>query len=78
MPSLPDTYNREAEVVARVEVPLAVRTLVVRELVKVPSVARRSAVKKEPVEVALVKDAASEDKRPLTERDEILVVASTV
>ena len=47
-----------AVVVARVEVPDAVSVpFEVSEVVKTPSVARRSAVKKDPVEVALVKDA---------------------
>lgn len=47
-----------AVVVASVEVPVTARVpLDVREEVKTPSVARISAVKKEPVEVALVKDA---------------------
>ena len=58
------TVRVEAVVVARVEVPTTVSVpCEVRLLVKIPSVARRSAVKKEPVEVALVKDAATALKK---------------
>jgi hypothetical protein len=60
-----DAENAVAVVVARVEVPETARVpFEVRELVKIPSVARRSAVKKLPVEVALVKEAERADKRP--------------
>ena len=60
----PDIVRRVAVVVAKVEVPTTVRVpCEVRELVKIPSVARSSAVKKDPVEVALVKDAATALKK---------------
>jgi hypothetical protein len=51
--------ERELEVVRT----LVVRELVVRELEYTPSVARRSAVKKDPVDVALVNDAESAVRR---------------
>jgi hypothetical protein len=56
--------REDAVVVARVEVPVTARVpLEVRELEKTASVARRSAVKKEPVEVALVKEAERAERR---------------
>jgi hypothetical protein len=64
-----DAVSDVAEVVASVVVPEAVRTLVVRELEKTPSVARRSAVKKLPVDVALVKDAERAERRLDTVRE---------
>ena len=58
------TVRVEAVVVARVEVPTTVSVpCEVRLLVKIPSVARRRAVKKEPVEVAFVNDAATALKK---------------
>lgn len=53
-----------AVVVAKVEVPVTDRVpFEVREFVKIPSVARSNAVKKDPVEVALVKDAETALRR---------------
>jgi hypothetical protein len=69
-PTLPLVVSVDAVVVAKVEVPDTARVPCDdKELVKIPSVARRSAVKKEAVEVALVKDAESAERRLLTVRD---------
>jgi hypothetical protein len=74
---VPVVVREDAVVVARVEVPVTARVpLEVRELEKTASVARRSAVKKLPVEVALVKDAERAERRLDTVRE--LVVRTFV
>ncbi len=67
--------NEVTVVVARVEVPVTASVPCdVRELVKIPSVALRSAVKNEPVDVALVNDAETAERSDVKKLDEVLFV----
>jgi hypothetical protein len=71
----PVTESVEAVVVANVDVPVTARVpFEVRELVKIPSVERRSAVKKDPVDVALVKDAERAVRRDVKKLEDVALV----
>lgn len=72
---LPEAERLVEDALARVVCPETVRVpLEVRELVKIPSVARRSAVKKEFVDVALVKDADRAVRREEKKVEEVAFV----
>ena len=66
-------------VVASVEVPVTANVpFEVSELVKIPSVALRSAVKNEPVEVALVNEAETALKSDAKKLDEVAFVVEAL